>query len=80
MRIPGKIPGNGANVLMPEAGTAAAKLAFDQPLDIREEARSSVIEPIRAWEFDLAVLLASIGDENLHAEVDVGPLVGQERW
>jgi antitoxin MazE len=47
-------------------------------VDIREEAGRVIIEPIPEPAFSLAELLAGVTDENIHAEVDFGPPVGNE--
>jgi len=71
--------GNSASVRIPASVMEAAKLSLDQPVDIREESGRVIIEPIQTQEFDLAVLLAGITDENMHEEIDFGSPVGKER-
>ena len=39
-----------------------------------------VIVPIERPKFDLETMLEQITEDNLHAEVNVGPAVGQEVW
>jgi antitoxin MazE len=45
---------------------------------VREEGNRIIIEPVRTLTADLANLLAGISDENLHAEVGFGSLIGTE--
>lgn len=52
---------------------------MDETVDIHEEDRRIIIEPIRSSEYDLDRLLAQITPGNLHAEVDFGPAVGREK-
>jgi len=70
--------GNSASVRIPAAVMEAARLSLDQPVDIREEDGRVIIEPIAEPVFDLADLLSAVTDENIHDEVDFGPVVGKE--
>ncbi len=70
--------GNSASVRIPAAVMEAARLSLDQPVDIREEGGRVIIEPMREPAFSLNDLLAAVTDENIHAEFDFGPPVGEE--
>lgn len=78
MRVVVKKWGNSASVRIPAVVMEAAKLALDQPVEVREENGRIIIEPIRAQECDLAELIAGITDDNRHSEVDFGPAAGRE--
>ena len=78
MRVLVKKWGNSASVRIPAAILSAAKVALEQPVDVREEQGRIVIEPIREPAYDLATLIAGITDENRHAEIDFGAPVGKE--
>jgi antitoxin MazE len=58
----------------------AANMAFNEAVDVREEAGRIVIEPVRLTEYRLDDLLAQITPENLHGEVEFGHPIGKEAW
>lgn len=64
----------------PRRVLAAANLAVDQAVDVREDAGRIIIEPIRDTGYDLAALIAAIIQDNLHAPPDVGAPRGHESW
>lgn len=72
--------GNSAAVRIPAAIMAAAHLALDQSVDVREEQGRIVIEPVRRKEYKLDDLLGAITDKNLHGMVDSSTPVGNEVW
>lgn len=72
--------GNSAAVRIPASIMAAAHLALDQSVDVREEQGRIVIEPVRRKEYKLDDLLGAITDKNLHGIVDSGTPVGNELW
>lgn len=73
--------GNSAAVRIPASVLAAARLAPDQAVDVREEAGRVVIEPAREEPaYDLGTLLAGVTPENLHPAADTGPPRGREAW
>ena len=80
MRIIVRRRGNSASVRIPAAVMEAARLHFDQPVDVREEAGQIIITPIQQAAYDLATLVAGITDENRHEAVEMGPSVGREVW
>ncbi len=78
MRVLIKKWGNNASVRIPAPVMAAAHVALDQPVDVREEGGQIIVEPIQDQTYDLDTLLAGITDDNIHSEVDFGPPVGKE--
>lgn len=65
---------------IPTAVLKAAKMELDEPVDVREQSGTIIIEPLGRKEYDLAELLKDIKPENLHAEVEWGGPVGKEVW
>jgi antitoxin MazE len=57
-----------------------AKLALEQPVDVRAENGRVVIEPINRKDYDIGRLIKGISRENCHASVDFGKLAGHEVW
>jgi antitoxin MazE len=72
--------GNSAAVRIPASVMAAASLALDQAVDIREEGGRIVIEPIKADPYELDVLLDQMRPETFPEETDFGPPQGREKW
>ncbi len=72
--------GNSAAVRIPAAVLAAAHVAVDQPVDVREEGGRIVIEPLKPARYDIEALVAGITDDNRHEVVDMGDPVGNEVW
>jgi antitoxin MazE len=72
--------GNSAAVRIPAAVMETAKLALEQPVDVRAENGRVVIEPINQKEYDIRRLIRGISRENCHAPVDFGKPVGHEAW
>jgi antitoxin MazE len=70
--------GNSAAVRIPARVMEAARLSFDQAVEVREEQGRIVIEPLHRQDYDLSGLIAAITDENRHEEFDFGPPVGRE--
>ena len=69
--------GNSASVRIPAAVMGAARLALDQPVDIREEAGRVIGEPIAEPVFSLTDPLVPVTDETIDREIDFGPAVGK---
>ena len=63
---------------IPERVAAAATLYEGIVVDVRVEGNRLVLIPVDADAFTLEELLAQITDDNIHAAVDYGPLVGRE--
>ena len=80
MRSVVKKSGNSASVRIPAAVMQAANMAFNDAVDVREEAGRIVIEPVRLLEYRLDDLLEQITPENLHGEVEFGRPTGKEAW
>jgi antitoxin MazE len=72
--------GNSAAVRIPAAVMETAKLALEQPVDIRAENGRVVIEPINKKEYDIQRLIKGISGKNCHAPVEFGRPVGHEVW
>lgn len=72
--------GNSAAVRLPASALAAAGIAVDDPVKVREEDGRIVIERAQPQAVTLEWLLEGITPENRHEEVDFGPPVGREFW
>ena len=72
--------GNSAAVRIPAAVMAAAHVALDQPVEVREEQGRIIIEPVRRKAYNLEQLLDGITGKNLHQPIDTGAPVGKEVW
>lgn len=72
--------GNSAAVRIPASVMAAAHVALDQPVEVREEQGRIVIEPVRKKTYKLEELLGGITANNQHKLVDSGEPVGKEIW
>jgi antitoxin MazE len=72
--------GNSASVRIPAAVMKSINLRLDETVDVRHEGGRIVIEPVKPSQVELAQLLAGITRDNLHAEVDFGPAVGNEAF
>lgn len=70
--------GNSAAVRLPASALAAAGIAVDDPVEVREEDGRIVIERVTPEAMTLAWLIEGITPENRHEEVDFGPPVGRE--
>lgn len=71
--------GNSAAVRIPAAMLAAAGIAIDQPVELREEGGRLIIEPSQPKAYDLGDLIAGITAENRHDAIDTDEPVGRER-
>lgn len=67
--------GNSAAVRIPASIMAAAHVALDQPVEVREEQGRIVIEPVKLDE-----LLGGITAKNQHKPIDTGAPLGKEVW
>lgn len=72
--------GNSAAVRIPASVMAAAHVALDQAVEVREEQGRIVIEPVRRKAYKLDDLLDGITAMNMHAAIDTGAPVGKEIW
>ena len=80
MRAQVKKWGNSASVRIPASVMAAADLALDQEVDVREEDGRVVIEPVAAPRPTLDSLLDAMTPESFPDAIDSGPPVGAEVW
>ncbi|MFZ2301407.1 MAG: AbrB/MazE/SpoVT family DNA-binding domain-containing protein [Gallionella sp.] len=80
MKVIVKKWGNSAAVRIPASVMAAAHVALDQPVEVREEQGRIVIEPVRGKTYKLDELLGSITTKNQHKPIDTGAPVGKEIW
>lgn len=72
--------GHSLAVRIPRAYAKAANLEQDSPVEITVVDGTLVLTPAERPKYSLDDLLAQITDENIHAEVDLGPPVGKEVW
>lgn len=72
--------GHSLAVRIPRAYAKAANLEQDSSVEISVVDGALVLTPVARPRYDLEDLLAQITDENIHAEVDLGPPVGKEVW
>jgi antitoxin MazE len=72
--------GDSAAVRIPAYVMHAARLNLGEVVDVREEPRRIVIEPVWQKTFDLDKLLKGITSKNQHEAVDFGPRFGNEVW
>lgn len=70
--------GNSAAVRLPASALAAAGIAIDDPVEVREEDGRIVIERAKPNPVTLEWLIEGITADNLHGEIDFGPSVGRE--
>jgi antitoxin MazE len=80
MQITVKKWGNSAAVRIPAFILAAAHVALDQTVEVREEQGRIIIEPVRQKAYSLDALLDDITPANLHPAIDTGAPVGKEVW
>ncbi len=72
--------GNSTTARIPASVLEAAQVCLDQPLDVREEGRWIVIEPLQPAHYAIEALVAGITDENRHEPIGMGSPAGQEAW
>lgn len=80
MKIVVKKWGNSAAVRIPASVMAAAHIALDQTVEVREEQGRIVIDPVCRKAHKLEELLGCITAKNLHKPTDTSALVGKEVW
>src|SRR5437879_13603907 len=79
MRVVVRKWGNSASIRIPSTVLKAARIEIDDPVDVREEQRRIVVEPLQPASYDLADRVDKITTDNLDGEVDFAPPVGRER-
>lgn len=72
--------GNSAAVRLPASALAAAGIAIDDAVEVREEDGRIVIERAKPKTITLEWLLEGITPGNVHPETDWGSPVGREIW
>ena len=72
--------GNSAAVRIPVEALKQARLAVDDPVELRVEKGRIVIELRGPRPIVLADLVGRIRPDNLHPSVDTGTPVGKEAW
>lgn len=70
--------GNSAAVRLPASALAAAGIAVDDPVDVREEDGRIVIQKLATEAVTLEWLLEGVTADNMHGEIDFGRPVGRE--
>lgn len=72
--------GNSLALRIPKALAQEAGLHYEISVELSLVDGKLVISPIEHPKPDLEAMLARITEDNLHAEVTVGPAVGKEVW
>ena len=69
--------GNSLGIRIPAAVAKAAGVGLGTPVHISVTKGRIVLEPVQ---YDLRSLLSGITKQNLHKEIDTGPVTGKEAW
>jgi antitoxin MazE len=72
--------GNSLAVRIPKAFAQQAGLQENAPITLSLVGGRLLIEPVLVVGFTLDELLADVTEQNVHAEVETGPAVGNEVW
>ena len=72
--------GNSLALRIPKALAKEAGLSYELPVELSLVEGKLIIAPVEQSRPNLETLLAQVTKDNLHAEVDVGPAIGQEVW
>ena len=72
--------GNSLALRIPQPFAREAHLQQNSAVDLAVVEGRLVVTPVAEAAISLAVLLAGVTDENLHAEVETGPATGAEAW
>ena len=80
MKVLVKKWGNSAAVRIPASVMAAANIALEQSVEVREVQGRIVIEAVRRKSYKLEELLGGITAKNQHQRVDTSAPVGREIW
>ena len=70
--------GNSLAIRIPKAIAVEAGLDRDALVELTLDEGRVTIAPVLERTYELEQLLAGVTDENIHAEVDTGPAVGDE--
>ena len=72
--------GNSLAIRIPKAFAAEVGLGQDSKVELSLLDGKLILTPVAPQHLPLAVLLAQITDQNLHAEVSTGDAAGNEGW
>lgn len=72
--------GNSLALRIPKALAQEAGLRYELSVELSLVDGKLVISPIEHPKPDLETMLAQITEDNLHSEVNFGPVVGKEAW
>ena len=72
--------GNSLALRIPKAIALEAGLTADAAVDVRLHEGKVIVEALVADAYTLSKLLDAVTAENIHAEIDTGPTVGNEAW
>ena len=72
--------GNSLALRIPKSFATELGLAHDAAVEITLTDGKLVVAAVEVPAYRLEDLLAGITDENIHAEIGTGPLVGKENW
>ena len=72
--------GNSLALRIPKPLAAEVGLKDDSPVELSLVDGALVILPIAESQFSLEDLLEQVTKDNLHGEVDTGPVMGSEAW
>jgi len=72
--------GNSLAVRIPKSYARDVQIEWDSVVDIALVNGKIIIQPVKEAPLSLDDLLASVTDENIHEEIDMGPPAGAEVW
>jgi antitoxin MazE len=72
--------GNSLALRIPKSFATEVGLQKETPVEVSMIEGKLVITPVTSPKLILKQLLAKVTEENLHHEVDTGPVVGNETW
>lgn len=72
--------GNSLGLRIPRAFAREARVEEGSAVDLSVTHGQLIVRPVRQERYELNALLGEISDENLHAEIEVGPAQGREAW
>lgn len=72
--------GNSLALRIPKTFAEEANLKENSPVEVSVTEGKLVVIPVSKSKLTLEKLLAGVTSENIHAEVETGPAVGNEVW
>lgn len=72
--------GNSLALRIPKTFAEEANLKENSPVEVSVTEGKLVVVPVSKSKLTLEKLLAGVTSENIHAEVETGPAVGNEVW